>query len=78
MMDGEPQPWCGSGLTYVKTTRAPCFEDYEIDYESRNQWAFLGNGKVRAFYDLVDVKPDGLRISAMTTRLGVYSLCSPI
>lgn len=56
-IDGDPQLWCGSALTYVKTIKAPRFEHYEIDYESVNPWAFLGNGKVKAHYDIVDGKP---------------------
>ncbi|KAH0831570.1 putative sterigmatocystin biosynthesis monooxygenase stcW [Fonsecaea pedrosoi] len=61
-VDGEPQLWCGSALTYVKTIKVPRFEDYEFEYENSNQWAFLGNGKIKAFYEQVDGKPniDGL------------------
>jgi hypothetical protein len=57
-VDGEPQLWCGTALSYIKTIRNPRFEDYEIDYESSNQWAFLGNGKIKAHNLLPDGKPD--------------------
>lgn len=46
--DGEPQLWCGAALSCIKTIKAPRYEDYEIEYESSKQWAFLGNGKVKA------------------------------
>jgi hypothetical protein len=55
--DGEPQLWCGSALAYVKTIRTPRYEDYELEYEGLNQWAFLGNGKIRAHTEFVDGKP---------------------
>jgi hypothetical protein len=57
-IDGEPQLWCGTALAYIKTIRHPRFEDYEIDYESSNQWAFLGNGKIKAHNGLPDGTPD--------------------
>jgi len=57
-VDGEPQLWCGSALTYVKTIKTPRFEDFDIEYESSNPFAYLGNGKVKAHYELVDGKPD--------------------
>lgn len=57
-IDGEPQLWCGSALTYVKTIRSPRYEDYEIEYENSNQWAFLGNGKIKAFYSGTNGGPD--------------------
>jgi len=56
--DGDPQLWCGSALTYVKTIRSPRYEDYEIEYQNENQWAFLGNGKAKAHYELIDGKPN--------------------
>ncbi|KIW84914.1 hypothetical protein Z517_00302 [Fonsecaea pedrosoi CBS 271.37] len=55
-VDGEPQLWCGSALTYVKTIRTPRFEDYDMQYESSNPWAFLGNGKTRAHYEAAEGK----------------------
>ncbi|KAJ9610031.1 hypothetical protein H2200_006361 [Cladophialophora chaetospira] len=61
--DGEPQLWCGSALTYVKTIRNPRYEDFEIEYESSNQWAYLGNGKIQAHFQLVDGKPNILGLA---------------
>jgi hypothetical protein len=53
-VDGEPQLWCGTALAYIKTIRQPRFEDYDIRYASSNQWAFLGNGKIKAHIPLPD------------------------
>ena len=57
-MDGVPQLWCGTALSYIKTIRIPRFEDFDITYASTNQWAFLGNGKIRAHNLLPDGTPD--------------------
>lgn len=57
-IDGEPQLWCGTALSYIKTIRNPRFEDYDIEYRSPNRFAYLGNGKIRAHNLLQDGKPD--------------------
>ncbi|KIW77772.1 hypothetical protein Z517_07605 [Fonsecaea pedrosoi CBS 271.37] len=57
-MDGAPQLWCGTALSYIKTIRNPRFEDFDIEYESPNRWAFLGNGKIQAHNGLSDGTPD--------------------
>ncbi|KPM46513.1 putative sterigmatocystin biosynthesis monooxygenase stcW [Neonectria ditissima] len=61
-VDGLPQLWCGTALSYIKTIRTPRFEDYDIKYMGPNQWAFLGNGKLKAHNPLPDgsVDIDGL------------------
>lgn len=57
-VDGEPQLWCGSALSYIKTIRHPRYEDYELGYGSSNRWAFLGNGKVKSHVLKADGTPD--------------------
>ncbi|KAH0841227.1 4-hydroxyacetophenone monooxygenase [Fonsecaea pedrosoi] len=57
-IDGAPQLWCGTALSYIKTIRNPRFEDFDIEYESTNRWAFLGNGKIQAHNGLSDGTPD--------------------
>jgi hypothetical protein len=38
----------GPTIHFPKTIKDPWFEDYEIKYYYRNQFAFLGNGTVKA------------------------------
>ncbi|KAJ6005162.1 hypothetical protein N7451_003106 [Penicillium sp. IBT 35674x] len=63
-IDKLPQLWCGSSMSYMQTIFRPRWEDYEIEYKHENQWAFLGNGKVKA---QVIPGPDGkMDIESMT------------
>ncbi|OAL56021.1 FAD/NAD(P)-binding domain-containing protein [Pyrenochaeta sp. DS3sAY3a] len=38
-------PWPGSSLHYLELMSEPRWEDWEIEYTSKNRFAFLGNGK---------------------------------
>lgn len=40
--------WPGSTIHFLKTIKAPRFEDYDIKYRYGNRFAFLGNGDVKA------------------------------
>ncbi|KAF2846858.1 FAD/NAD(P)-binding domain-containing protein [Plenodomus tracheiphilus IPT5] len=38
-------PWPGSSLHYLETLSTPRWEDYEISYQRRNRFTYLGNGR---------------------------------
>ncbi|OQU97838.1 hypothetical protein CLAIMM_03718 [Cladophialophora immunda] len=42
--DGPIVMWPGSRLAFFDLMETPNFEDYEIEYWSRNRWGWLGNG----------------------------------
>jgi hypothetical protein len=42
--DGPIVMWPGSRLAFLDTLQTPQWEDYEIEYYSRNRFGFLGNG----------------------------------
>lgn len=38
-------PWCGSSLHFLELMSKPRWEDWKIEYQSANRFAFLGYGK---------------------------------
>ena len=44
--DGPIVMWPGSRLSFFEVLHHPNFEDYDIEYWSRNKWGYLGNGFV--------------------------------
>jgi hypothetical protein len=42
--DGPLIMWPGSRLAFFDLMETPNFEDYEIEYWSKNRWGWLGNG----------------------------------
>lgn len=43
-VDGQAAIWPGSRLHFLKMLDAPRYEDFEIEYDEENMFAFLGNG----------------------------------
>ncbi|OAP57927.1 hypothetical protein AYL99_08665 [Fonsecaea erecta] len=44
--DGPVVMWPGSRLSFFEVLHHPNYEDYEIEYWSKNRWGYLGNGFV--------------------------------
>jgi hypothetical protein len=53
--DGPLTIFPGSRLLYLELYKAPRYEDYNIDYQSRNRFEFLGNGFMVTEYDGSDL-----------------------
>ncbi|EGC46868.1 flavin-binding monooxygenase [Histoplasma capsulatum var. duboisii H88] len=53
--DGNIVMWPGSRLAFFDILKEPKYEDYEIEYWSKNRWAFLGNGFTTEEFDGSDM-----------------------
>lgn len=40
-------PWCGSSLHFLELMSESRWEDWDIEYISRNRFQYLGNGMTR-------------------------------
>lgn len=49
--DGPIIMWPGSRMSFFDVMEIPRFEDYEIDYLSKNRWGWLGNGFCTTEFD---------------------------
>ncbi|KAK2813963.1 hypothetical protein FQN50_000364 [Emmonsiellopsis sp. PD_5] len=53
--DGNIVMWPGSRLAFFDMLAEPRFEDYEIEYWSKNRWGFMGNGFTTGEFDGSDI-----------------------
>ncbi|KAK2799965.1 hypothetical protein FQN51_006394 [Onygenales sp. PD_10] len=53
--DGNIVMWPGSRLAFFDMLAEPRFEDYEIEYWSKNRWGFMGNGFTTGEFDGDDI-----------------------
>ncbi|EXJ70150.1 uncharacterized protein A1O5_06218 [Cladophialophora psammophila CBS 110553] len=60
----KPLLWCGMSPSYYKTMTDVRLEDYNWEYENRNRFAYLGNGKIEA-----DTYNPRERLDAITTYI---------
>lgn len=49
--DGPVIMWPGSRLAFFDLMETPNYEDYEIEYWSKNRWGWLGNGFTTTEFD---------------------------
>lgn len=53
--DGKLTIWPGSRLLFFEALKEPRYEDYEIEYLSKNAWAWLGCGFTLREFDGSDI-----------------------
>jgi hypothetical protein len=57
-VDGPIVMWPGSRISFIETVKEPQWEDYDIQYQSKNRFSFLGNGfHISEFIPNGDITP---------------------